>query len=324
VIAPVKTQPPFPGKTKSMLVLTSYFNPMKSHRRLANYRTFRSRLDAPLLTVELSFEGNFELTPADADHLIQLSGGDVMWQKERLLNIALGAVPNDVENVAWIDCDVVFESKNWAQAATEALKSNNITQLFSEVRYLNRVNTDKLEFNGIPELVRSSAGSQLSKGDFKNVCLVRPASPDAPKVIWPANGFAFAAKKSVICDGKLYDHGVLDGNDILLLCAIYGEFELAMDRLKHNKRQRQHYLDWARRAQQSFGGTVGYIPGTIYHLWHGDLSNRNYMGRHELMAEFDPYRDIKLAPNGPWLWRDPYSELAKNVKDYFRSRKEDG
>src|ERR1035437_6843897 len=111
-----------------MLVVTTYFNPMKSHRRLTNYRAFRSRLNAPLLTVELSFDGQFELTSADADHLIQLSGGDVVWQKERLLNIALGAVPDDVENVAWIDCDVVFESRNWPQAAKKALKSDSIIQ----------------------------------------------------------------------------------------------------------------------------------------------------------------------------------------------------
>jgi hypothetical protein len=83
-------------------------------------------------------------------------------------------------------------------------------------------------------------------------------------------------------------------------------------------------VEWARRAQESFGGRVGYIPGTIYHLWHGNLVNRNYMGRHELMAGFDPDRDIQQAPNGVWLWSDPHSELARNVKDYFRSRKEDG
>jgi hypothetical protein len=307
-----------------MQVVTSYFNPMKSYRRLTNYKAFRSRLDAPLLTVELSFDGQFELTPVDADHLIQVSGGDVMWQKERLLNIALGAVPEDVENVAWIDCDVVFESRNWPQAAEKALKSERIIQLFSEVRYLDRFSTDKLEFNAIPELVRLSAGSQLPNGEFKDVCLVKPASPDAPKVPWPANGFAFAAKKSIICDVKLYDHGVLDGNDIVFLCAIYGEFEIAMERIKHNEMQRRHYLEWARRAQASFGGRVGYIPGTIYHLWHGDLVNRNYMGRHELMAGFDPDRDIQHAPNGVWRWSDPQSELARNVKEYFRSRKEDG
>ena len=72
-------------------------------------------------------------------------------------------------------------------------------------------------------------------GEFKDVCLVRAESIGARKAAWPANGFAFAAKKSIICEIKLYDHGVLDGNDILFLCAIYGEFEIAMERLKHNR-----------------------------------------------------------------------------------------
>ncbi len=307
-----------------MLVVTSYFNPMKSRRRLANYKTFRSRLNAPLLTVELEFDGKFELTSADADHLIQLSGGDIMWQKERLINIALEAVPDDFENVAWVDCDVVFGSKDWPQAARKALQSDGIVQLFSEVRYLDRSSTDKLQLNANPELVRLSAGSQLRNGNFKDVCLVKPKYADAPKVMWPANGFALAANRSIICGQKLYDCGILDGNDILFLCAIYGEFELAMERLKHNDKQRQHYLEWARGAQRAFGGRIGYIPGSIYHLWHGDLSNRNYMARHELTADFDPHCDIRKATNGAWVWSDLRSELAGRVKDYFRDRKEDG
>jgi len=307
-----------------MQVITSYFNPMKSQRRLTNYKAFRSRLGAPLLTVELSFDGQFELTSDDADQLIQVSGGDIMWQKERLLNIALDNVSAGVENVAWIDCDLVFESSDWPLAAENALRSDRIIQLFSEVRYLNRSSSDKLEFDTAPELVRLSAGSQLAKAAFKDVCLVKPASADAPKVPWPANGFAFAARKSIICASKFYDHGILDGNDILFLCAVYGEFELAMERLKHNEMQRRHYREWAQRAHESFGGRVGCVPGTVYHLWHGDLVNRNYMGRHELLASFDPNNDIQHAPQGPWQWDDPQSELAKNVRDYFRSRREDG
>jgi hypothetical protein len=46
---------------------------------------FRANLGAPLVTVELSFYGRFELTDQDADVLIQLSGGACSG-KERLLN----------------------------------------------------------------------------------------------------------------------------------------------------------------------------------------------------------------------------------------------
>ena len=43
--------------------VTCHFNPCGYHRRIANYRVFRDRLQIPLLTVELSFTGTFELRP---------------------------------------------------------------------------------------------------------------------------------------------------------------------------------------------------------------------------------------------------------------------
>ena len=90
--------------------ITSYFNPMRYGRRLANYRLFREHLPLPLITVELSFGGQeeFDLREGEADVLIQLRGQDVLWQKERLLNVGLGALPSECTKVVWFDCDVVF------------------------------------------------------------------------------------------------------------------------------------------------------------------------------------------------------------------------
>ena len=95
--------------------ITSFFNPVRYKRRLLNYRVFRSQLRIPLVAVELSFDGQFELTESDADILIQVSGGAVLWQKERLLNIAVKSVPRDIENVALLDCDIMFDRKDWAE-----------------------------------------------------------------------------------------------------------------------------------------------------------------------------------------------------------------
>src|SRR5215211_5841400 len=111
--------------------ITSYFNPVRYRRRLENYRTFRSNLRIPLVAVELSFDGQFELTKDDADILVQLSGGALLWQKERLLNVGLQSVPAGVENVALIDCDVVFEREDWAEDAEAKLREQcNIIHLF--------------------------------------------------------------------------------------------------------------------------------------------------------------------------------------------------
>src|SRR5271169_6865582 len=78
-------------KTVDMWAITSYFNPIPYRRRSFNYHVFRRNLDLPLVTVELGFDGRYELTNKDADVLIQIDGGAVLWQKERLLNLALRA-----------------------------------------------------------------------------------------------------------------------------------------------------------------------------------------------------------------------------------------
>ena len=90
-----------------MWAITSYYNPVRYKRRLSNYRLFRANLGVPLVAVELSFDGQFELTEKDADILLQISGGAVLWQKERLLNLAIKAVPPNASSIAWIDCDTM-------------------------------------------------------------------------------------------------------------------------------------------------------------------------------------------------------------------------
>ena len=62
-----------------MWAVTSCYNPAQFKRRLANYKIFRANLGVPLVTVELSFNGHFELTESDADILIQISGGAVLF-----------------------------------------------------------------------------------------------------------------------------------------------------------------------------------------------------------------------------------------------------
>jgi hypothetical protein len=100
-------------KVDELWAITSYFNPVGYRRRLQNYRLFRQRFPVPLVTAELTFGDGFELSADDADILVQLKSRDVLWQKERLLEIALQAVPASCRKVMWVDCDVVFEGDDW-------------------------------------------------------------------------------------------------------------------------------------------------------------------------------------------------------------------
>src|SRR5689334_2939258 len=112
----------------ALWAITSYFNPVRYCNRRKNYGEFRRRLDLPLLTVELSFDLGFALGASDAEILIQSSGGDAMWQKERLLNIALEALPPACQKIVWLDCDIVFKRDDWIEAIDRGLDSVPLLQ----------------------------------------------------------------------------------------------------------------------------------------------------------------------------------------------------
>lgn len=80
------------------------------------------------------------------------------------------------------------------------------------------------------------------------------------------------------------------------------------------------------RRWEAAGIRLGYIPGTIQHLWHGDRTNRQYGSRQQLLEryQFDVDRDVMLSPAGTLQWTGENPRLEAAVAGYFRSRCEDG
>lgn len=308
-----------------MWALTSYFNPIRYKRRLSNYRVFRSRLNLPLVTVELSFDGEFELTKNDADVLIQISGGAVLWQKERLLNIAIKSVPVDAKNIAWLDCDILFERNDWVDEAERQLNERyNVIQLFSDAVLLNADDT------GMPlpsnfESYRITPGLVSIYNEGTVSLLDKNASANATGGGLVYNpGLAWAAKKEIFVKHGFYDLAIVGAGDQYLACSLFGRMDPLLEFYGLNKARSESYLKWARPLNQTVADKVGYISGEIFHLWHGDLTNRNYKNRIKLLADFDPQTDVYIGDNGAWHWTKPNSALAKQLKSYFLNRREDG
>ena len=79
--------------------ITTYYNPQKYTNRYKNFKTFSKNIQTPLLVVEFSNTGEFELTKEDSTILVQIPKGDILWQKERLLNPNIGTnVPANIFN----------------------------------------------------------------------------------------------------------------------------------------------------------------------------------------------------------------------------------
>ncbi len=303
--------------------ITSYFNPVGYKSRLANYRTFRKFLTAPLVAVELSFTGSFELQPGDADILVQLVGGDVMWQKERLLNAAMRHLPPECDAVAWVDCDIIFATDDWAERTRVALNEFAMVQLFGERCNLAR---DAVVASPAPpavDFVAQSIGLKIATGR---------AQPDDLRVAgasWTrgaTTGLAWASRRTLLGKHRLYDSCILGNGDRAMVCAAIGRPDYGASALQMNAGQMKHYAAWAEPFFADVGGRVGYIDGRVFHLWHGAWQDRKHAQRHAGLKSFafDPSVDITTGSDGCWRWSSDKPKLHEYVRSYFASRQEDG
>jgi hypothetical protein len=303
--------------------ITCYFNPVGNRRRLENYRTFRQRLTVPLAAVELSFGEEFQLASGDADILVQLRSSSVLWQKERLLNLALKSLPDACDKVAWLDCDIIFESDDWIERASRALDKFALVHLFQD--------RNELPMDFTPENPNSwgatlKTESVVYKLDAGQATTEEVATTLGALRRGTTNGLAWASTKDILREFGLYDACIIGSGDKAVLSAALGVPDHFARALEMNPRRTQHYLAWARPYFNRIQGRISYIPDRVFHLWHGDLHDRGYQAKHRSFAQFDfdPYTDIALDPNGCWRWNSDKTEMHAFVKHYFESRKEDG
>ncbi|HET8799047.1 MAG TPA: hypothetical protein VFO89_15240 [Thermoanaerobaculia bacterium] len=299
-------------------VVTSFFNPARFATKRRNYERFRAGLAAagvPCLTVECAFDGlPFELRASSS--VLHVRSRDVLWQKERLLNVAITALPRTCTKVVWLDCDVLFESSRWVADVDAVLERCAVMQPFTTVVRLPRGAVDDdgtgkrwTSFSAVYERDPALAAS----GDF------------APH---GHTGFAWAARREVLQEVGLYDACIAGSADHLMAHVFAGNYANAcITRIVGSSGPyREHFLRWAERAHAIVRGNLGSGSGTLRHLWHGDDVHRRYVERNEQLARsaFDPNRHIAVAPNGCWEWCDGAAELRDWMIGYFASRREDG
>lgn len=322
------------GPESTFWALTTYFNPAGWSTRLRNYLAFRRHLELPLLTVELALPDRHELAAGDADLLVRPRRGDVMWQKERLLNVGIAALPRHVTHVAWLDCDLVFERAGWWRHALAALDRDAVVQAFEQIVHLDpRESPDRLATRGEPEFRpyfdREFAVASLLGGDRRPASLARLLVGRHRSIggAAAAKGVAWAARRDLMERVGLFDAAIVGGGDSGIVSGFLGDGANYLRGLPEFRQRTlgEQYAPWAERAFAATGGRVGSTPGRVFHLWHGDFDDRGYDERHRILAEhdFDPQCDLRQDAEGAWLWASEKPELHRQVARYFLSRRED-
>ena len=301
--------------TGKLAVCTCYFNPQRYQTRPANFARFRDAAihqGADLWAIEAETGEPWEVEEVPGLHVVRLAMDSVLWQKERLLNILFDQLPAEYDRVAWVDGDILFDNPDWVGQTAAELEQYPVIQPLADSLWLNR--------HGTPEpcrpnqLTRQSIAYRLHLGQEVHLGKGHP-------------GFAWAARRDALREiGGLYDRHVLGSGDSIASIGFCGPFTHPyLDRFAG--KFRDVMKAWCARARQVVGGSVGYVPGTIRHLWHGERANRRYDDRiHRLaLAGFNPDEHLELGPSGLWQWTDAApTELRKLVEDYFDVRREDG
>jgi hypothetical protein len=311
-----------PDRRSELWAITCYFNPMGWQRRRACYGVFREHLDVPLVAVELAYGTDFELDASDAEVLVQLRGRDVLVQKERLLNLALRALPAHCRKVVWVDCDIVFEAAGWADHVNGLLDRFTSVQPFSRVHYLPR-DCPPGRLLAPALLTQASVASVVAAGVPARVPFDQPIGP-APGT--NNKGLVWAARRALLEEHGFYDACIVGNGDRAMAGAYFGCFDEVARSMRMNDRQRQHYLTWAEPVFETVRAEVGFVNSDIFHLWHGDMATRRWGERHAGLTpfRFDPFEDVAIDENGCWRWNSNKVEMHAYVREYFASRNEDG
>ena len=309
--------------------ITTLFNPGHVKSRLDNYMKFRARSRSqglPLVTVELAFgDSAFELCPEkDAEILIQRRCSDVLWQKGRMLNLALAALPRECTKVAWADADILFDDDDWVKKTSSLLNRHVVVQPFAECIRLPK--NGQVEDYPKRALDKTILGGHDEGTYSKSVCY-RMAKWRNP-TFSGATGYVWSAQRRLLSDVGFYDRCIVGGADSEMALA----FHYAPGHVPDERRRISHpglichINEWHKRVHHLVQKRITFRRGVIHHLWHGDTAQRNYGDRHAILTDhsFDPESDLEIDDQGCWRLREQTHPLKQAIRGYFESRREDG
>ena len=296
------------GSGSDLAAACCHFNPFHTAQRVRNYRRFRSLLKQSgvrLLTVELAFgDDPFELP--DGPDAVRVRGGDIMWQKERLLQLGGERLLDEgCRKLVFLDADVIFENNDWPVLVSRALDRWPVVQCFSRAtrKYTDTV---RLQDSSVKAFLESGA---LLRG---------------------AKGIAWAMTADVFAKAGLFQHCIVGGGDAALCCAALGlaHGEDAWERsLRHLGFIRHagaallaRYRNWAGMFHEAARGNCGFVDQAVLTMSCGTYAGRSYQERHHLLADFDPSREVAIQASGAFCWTPAGRARQPGVERYLRSR----
>lgn len=310
---------------RKLHVVTVVANPIGWASRVSTARLaiadWLSEPNVEITLVECAYGSrNFELEDLGAHPRVNFVGVravSLVWNKESLMNIGIARLPHSAQYIATLDADIQFRREGWATSTIRALDLYPVVQPWDKAYDLGP-HDEHIQTHTSFCAVYHAGG---------------PVVPNAVKFwqnnggpyAYPHSGFAWAWKREVLDRlGGLLEIGGMGSGDHHMALAFTGNVDASVPDTVH-----PHYIDalkrWEARAATHVCGKLGFVHGTIEHLFHGRKGNRNYLGRWDMFVkhDFDPHSDLKRNSFGVIEFSGNKPQLELDFDRYLRSREED-
>ena len=285
---------------KDMIILIPYFNPCNSINILKNIKNVKKSLDnanVPYYIGEILFENQQSINVNEDDNIFSYKTDSYMFYKENIINILLDKIPNQYTKICIMDADILFQNKIWYNMISSSLNKLTICHPFNESIWLGK----RYQPINIKKSIIETHSDDKVKGH---------------------PGFIWAFNKEWLLKNKLFELCIIGGGDTLFASSILN--------LSNNK-------SWLNESYNNYlknfiyPTKIGNINLTVFHLYHGDINNRQYESRNQLMIDLlslynltDIEQLLEKNENGLLRWKENYKNKCNEILlTFFENRKDD-
>lgn len=291
------------------VIVACFFNPQMSPYRLVAfqkwYRSIR-HLHHRIIECLIGEDGKSQLP--ESEFITQVHADTLLWHKETLLNKVIADLPDEYRYVFWLDTDVLFTNLDWLPESVEALETADIVQPFEYCIHLEK-NQLKPSFD--VEKYRKTVSDPKLRHPmmWRSFCanaangLIRDPDYDRHGHV----GFAWGAKRELLDACPLYDRALIGGADHIIAHA--AAHQIPHDCITKSFTDNIEDVEaWSREFSKHVDG-LGYAKGDLYHIWHGDIAQRQYLQR---IKDFTPgTRNLQKDKHG-------FYTMPKRNQEYMR------
>lgn len=299
------------------IIIIPYFSICGYKQAQNNIITVINKLteaNLPVCVIEAVFSKSNRLILPNKNNIqhIQLDASlqqSSMFLKENLYNIATKYIDTKYTKFIFLDSDIIFDNISWYDDTSNMLNYYDIIQPFNQAHWINEDNNNYVASKDCAAKFLTQSDDEIYGNKYHP-------------------GFCWAMTRNFFnkIEG-FYEECILGAGDLAFVCSLDTK-NIIYDNLKKQHLINKHKLFYDGSTYISYKNNIKNLSFRIsylnncdaYHLYHGNIEDRQYNHRYDLLNNFE---SIQFNKNKNGILEFVDESIAKICYQYFISRKED-